>query len=193
MQEVIIASNNANKVREIKQILGHKFRFYTMAEKGIHVEVEEDGETFFDNAYKKAKTIAEMTGMIAIGDDSGLEVDALDGAPGVYSARFAGEPCVDANNNAKLLKLMENETNRDARFISVVVMAYPDGRMVSGIGRAEGTILYEGRGTGGFGYDPLFLSKELGLTFAEATAEQKNTISHRARALWSLADNLRVD
>lgn len=193
MQEVIIASNNANKVREIKQILGHKFRFYTMAEKGIRVEVEEDGETFFDNAYKKAKTIAGMTGMIAIGDDSGLEVDALDGAPGVYSARFAGEPCVDANNNAKLLKLLENETNRDARFISVVVMAYPDGRMVSGIGRAEGTILYEGRGTGGFGYDPLFLSKELGITFAEATAEQKNAISHRARALWSLADNLRVD
>lgn len=193
MQEIVIASNNAHKVAEIKKILGNRYRLYTMAERGIDVEVEEDGETFFDNAYKKAKTVAALSGLPALGDDSGLEVDALDGAPGVYSARFAGEPSNTENNKAKLLRLMQGATDRNARFITVMVLAYPDGRMVSGIGRAEGVILESPRGEGGFGYDPLFYSPELGMTFAEATPEQKNAVSHRARALWSLSDNMKVD
>ena len=134
-----------------------------------------------------------ITGKPAIADDSGLVVDYLDGAPGVYSARFAGEECNDDKNNDKLLGLMEGVPyeERTAHFVSVVTLVYPDGEIISASGECPGHILTERRGNGGFGYDPLFLADELGKTFAEIDMEEKNTVSHRARALAKLGDLLK--
>jgi len=150
--------------------------------------VIEDGKTFADNSYKKAFTIMRITGKPAIADDSGLVVDCLDGAPGVWSARFAGEPCDDDKNNDKLLDLMKDVPyeKRTAHFVSCVTLVYPNGEIISAQGECPGHILFERRGTGGFGYDPLFLPDELDKTFAEINMEEKNTVSHRARALAKL-------
>ena len=192
--KAVLASNNKHKLVEIKTMLKDKIReIYTLKDMGIEIEIEENGTTFEQNAYIKASTIAKLTGLPAIGDDSGICVEALNGEPNIYSARYAGEPCNDANNNKKLLdKLhaLEAKTgvvNRKAYFQSVVVLCYPDGSYISGSGKTYGQFIDEYRGTNGFA---IFLSDELGKTFGEAVMEEKNTISHRSRALKDLLQKL---
>lgn len=196
--KAVLASNNKHKLVEIKTMLSDKFQdIYTLADLNINVEIEENGSTFEENAYIKANTIAKLTGLPAIGDDSGICVSALNGEPNIYSARYAGEPCNDKNNNTKLLSklhALENsgdKVDRTAYFQSVVVLCYPDGSFISGSGRTYGKIIDDYRGSNGFGYDPIFLSDELGKTFGEATMEEKNKISHRSRALKDLLGKMK--
>ena len=166
----------------------------TKAEAGVgDLEVEETGTTFEENSLIKAEAIMKATGMPAIADDSGLEADALNGAPGVYSARFSGEGATDESNNAKLLKLMENipDDERSARFVSVVTLCFPDGTVVAARGECPGTLRRSPRGDGGFGYDPLFVPVGYDKTYAEISAEEKNIISHRAKALGILRMKLK--
>ena len=191
--DLIIASNNKNKVREIKEILSGSFdNFYSLKDIGLDIDIEETGETFFENSLIKAKTIAEITGKVCIADDSGLMVDVLDGKPGVYSARFAGEPCNDTKNNEKLIHLLKNYSyeQKTAKFVSCIVLYYPNGKYITSTGEVKGHILDNYRGNGGFGYDPLFFADELSKTFGEATSVEKNKISHRARALEDLKSKI---
>lgn len=190
MKNIVLATNNPHKVVEIKAILGKRFVITTLAEEGISVDIEETGTTFAQNAYIKAHAIARLTNKAALSDDSGLVVDALDGAPGVYSARYAGAQQDDAANIAKLLANMQGVSNRRARFVCAVALCQPDGSAITAEGVAEGEILYEQVGSGGFGYDPVFFSVEISKTFAQASASEKNLISHRKRALESLAAQL---
>lgn len=194
----VLASNNSHKLDEIRALMADKFdKVCSLSDMDIHTDIDETGTTFEENAFIKAQTIFDMLGgrYAVIADDSGLCVEALGGAPGVYSARYAGEPCDDGKNNRLLLKnLHERESlfpkNRRAYFSSVVAAVLPDGRKLSGEGRVYGEVLDEYRGTGGFGYDPLFYCEELGKTFAEASMAEKNTVSHRARALAALKEKL---
>ena len=194
----VLASNNSHKLDEIRALMADKFdKVCSLSDMDIHTDIGETGTTFEENAFIKAQTIFDMLGgrYAVIADDSGLCVEALGGAPGVYSARYAGEPCDDGKNNRLLLKnLHERESlfpkNRRAYFASVVAAVLPDGRKLSGEGRVYGEVLDEYRGTGGFGYDPLFYCEELGKTFAEASMAEKNTVSHRARALAALKEKL---
>jgi XTP/dITP diphosphohydrolase len=159
-------------------------------------EVVEDADTFAGNAAKKAREVSQITGMPALADDSGLEVDALDGAPGVYSARYAGEGHDDAANNAKLISALTDvpEAKRTARFRAVLALADVSGplggEVITADGACEGLILDAPRGTGGFGYDPLFFAPELGMTFAEAGVGPKSDLSHRARAMRAMKPQL---
>ncbi len=194
----VLASNNSHKLDEIRALMADKFdNVCSLSDMDIHTDIDETGTTFEENAFIKAQTIFDMLGgrYAVIADDSGLCVEALGGAPGVYSARYAGEPCDDGKNNRLLLKnLHERESlfpkNRRAYFASVVAAVLPDGRKLSGEGRVYGEVLDEYRGNGGFGYDPLFYCEELGKTFAEASMAEKNTVSHRARALAALKEKL---
>ncbi len=189
--KLIAATNNLYKLQEMTDILGEQFEVLSLKDMGINVEVEEDGATFYANALKKAKEICKISGMMSLADDSGLMVDALYGAPGVYSARYANmDVCEDGANNAKLLHEMAEIENREAKFVSCVVLYYPNGNHISAKGEVEGIILHEETGANGFGYDPLFYSKDLDLSFGHATAEQKNSVSHRGRALEKLKDML---
>ena len=192
--ELIIASNNKHKIREIKEILGERFDgIRSLSEAGIAHETVEDGKTFLENAYKKASEIAKISGTAALADDSGICVDALDGAPGIYSARFAGDNIVhsvDEDNNALLLKKLEGKENRGAHYTAAVVIVYPDGTSVSAEGHLFGRITESPRGTGGFGYDPLFIPDGETRTVAEMSEEEKNRISHRARALEAILKKL---
>ena len=182
---LVVATGNLGKLKEIREILGPEVNLLTLQVFPDLPEVVEDGDTFQANAVKKARTVATLTGHPALGDDSGLEVDALNGAPGVYSARFAGESATDAENNALLLDRLKDvpEAERTARFRCVVAIAAPDGAAHISEGSCEGRILAVPRGDGGFGYDPLFLVPELDRSFAELPASEKNRISHRGRAL----------
>lgn len=185
--KLIIASGNRHKVREIREILGGAFEeILSMTEAGIDHDTVEDGTTFLENARKKAREIMEISGCAAIADDSGICVPALDGAPGVYSARYCGRHGDDEENNRLLLKNMAGKTDRRAYYTCAMVIAYPDGHTKEAEGYMHGTLRYEGRGTGGFGYDPLFVPEGGEKTLAEYTAEEKNAISHRASALRQL-------
>ncbi len=185
--ELIIASNNVHKVKEIKEILGDFFDgVFSMKEVGVDVDVEETGDTFFANALIKARAISELTGKICLADDSGLRVDYLNGAPGVYSARYAGNEHNDDKNIDKLLLALEGVENREANFTSTLVVYYPNGDYLAVDGVTEGEITLEKKGTNGFGYDPVFFSYELDKTFGEATDEEKNRVSHRGKALKKL-------
>ena len=189
--ELVIASNNRHKVHEITEIFAGKFdRIYSLAELGISVDPEETAPDFFGNALIKANAVAAFTDKAVVADDSGLEVEALGGAPGVFSARYAGEPCSDDNNNAKLLAEMKDVKDRRAKFVTTMVLRFPDGKIVVGNGEVEGEILFEKRGQNGFGYDPLFYSYELKKTFAEASDKEKNSVSHRSRALEEIVKQL---
>ena len=190
--EIVLATNNAHKLQEMRAILGGFFdKMYSLAELGIDVDVEETGSTLEENSYIKAKAICDLTGKIALADDTGLMVDALDGAPGVYSARYAGDEHNDANNRALLLKNLQNASDRTAHFGTVITICYPNGKTVSAEGRVDGYITTEERGTNGFGYDSLFFSTELGKTFAEASQDEKNSVSHRGRALRNMVEKLK--
>ena len=193
--KIVAATGNKHKIEEIESIT-KKFgmNVITKAEAGVgDLEVEETGTTFEENSLIKAEAIMKATGMPAIADDSGLEADALNGAPGVYSARFSGEGATDESNNEKLLKLMENipDDERSARFVSVVTLCFPDGTVVAARGECPGTLRRSPRGDGGFGYDPLFVPVGYDKTYAEISAEEKNIISHRAKALGILRMKLK--
>ena len=191
--KLILASNNAHKLSEMKAILAPYFdEIVSMGEAGIEHETVEDGKTFMENAVKKAKELAEISGCCAIADDSGLCVDALAGGPGVFSARFAGVHGDDKANNALLLKELEGEHDRGAHYTCAIALAWPDGRLLTAEDYLYGEIAYDERGTNGFGYDPLFLLKELGLRTAELSPEEKNRISHRGKALRKLVEELKA-
>ena len=187
---LMLATGNAHKVTELKAMLGDRFDVMSMKDAGIDSEPEENGATFEENALIKARALMEIAHCACLADDSGLEVDALDGRPGVYSARFAGVHGDDKANNRKLLELMADVEDRGCGFASAVALCRPGHEELVVRGVCRGTLLYEERGSGGFGYDPLFLSDELGKTFAEANAEEKNAVSHRARAIEALRDAL---
>ena len=189
MKKIVIASNNKGKIREFRQILS-SYEVLSLADCNINVDVEETGKTFEENALIKAKAIYEIIKVPVISDDSGLVVDALGGEPGVYSARYAGEEHNDEANNALLLKNLEDKTDRSAKFVCCVVMYGNGGEIAVGTGEVLGEILHEECGEGGFGYDPIFFSSELGKSFGEATDEEKNSVSHRARAIQDLLSKL---
>ena len=190
MRKLIIATNNAGKVKEIKAIFeGVYDEVLSLREAGLSLEVEEDGITFEQNAVKKAKEAAFVAGCDALADDSGLCVDALGGAPGVFSARYAGPHATDALNNEKLLAALKDKENRGARFVCVIALATGN-EIITACGEIHGEIARQPSGGGGFGYDPLFFLPESGQTFAELPAEIKNHISHRARALEALKQKL---
>ena len=188
---VVLASANPKKAAELAEILaGSGLRIELLPRPGDVPEVDEDADDFLGNARLKAAALAEATGLPALADDSGLEVDALGGAPGVHSARYAGETATDHDNVVKLLDELEREPagERSARFWAVIVLRWPDGRELVAEGAVEGTIAATPRGDGGFGYDPVFVPDDGdGRTFAEMTSAEKDAISHRGRAFRSLA------
>lgn len=184
MERYVIATNNAHKLREIRAILENDSRaFLSMEEAHIHTDPEETGTTFEENALIKARAACAASGLPAMADDSGICVDALNGAPGIHSARYC--PGTDQERTEFLLKNMEAvpDGQRQGRFVSVIACVYPDGTEFTVRGECEGVILREIRGEGGFGYDPIFFSPGDGCTFAEMPQARKNEISHRARAL----------
>ena len=185
--KLIIASNNAHKLTEMKAILSPFFDdVQSMREAGIEHETVEDGQTFMENAVKKARELAEISGQAAIADDSGICVDALDGAPGIFSARFSGVHGDDKANNRLLLEKLEGVENRAAHYTCAIALCWPDGRMLTAEDYLFGEIAHDEKGTGGFGYDPLFLLPERGLRTAELGPGEKNAISHRGKALRKL-------
>lgn len=195
MKEIVLATNNPHKLREMKEIIaaaGAGVRVRGLDEFPDAPEVVEDGGTFQANARKKAESAARATGLVAVADDSGLAVDALDGAPGVMSARYSGPDADHAANNAKLLAEMAEVPGegRAARFVCVIAVAGSGRETRLFRGESEGRVTRALRGEGGFGYDLLFLSKDLGKTFAEASAEEKHSVSHRGRALAGFAEAL---
>jgi XTP/dITP diphosphohydrolase len=191
---LVFATRNKGKLVELRELLSG-IEVISIDEVGRDVpEVIEDADTFAGNAAKKAREVAAATGFPALADDSGLEVDALGGAPGVFSARYAGEPHSDSANNAKLLAALSGIADRRARFRAVLALADTAGPLgkdiITADGACEGTILTAPRGTGGFGYDPLFFAPELGMTFAEAGVGSKSELSHRARAMRAIKPRL---
>ncbi len=188
--KMVLASQNRHKAQEMQAILGDKITLVTLDEAGFeNLEIVEDGDTFEANAIKKAVTVMQATGLPCISDDSGLCVDALGGAPGIYTARFAGEDATDEQNIAKLLSQLDgvDMQQRTARFVCVIAVAVPGKEPVTFRGECEGKILTEKRGMGGFGYDPVFYVEEYGKAMAELAPEIKNSISHRSRALAKLS------
>lgn len=187
--KVVFASNNAHKVSEFKSCLadaGLDIEILTIKETGFTGDIIESADTFKGNAYIKAKTLSDYTGLIAIADDSGLSVDALNGAPGVYSARFAGEDATDSDNIQKLLAELKDKPERSAKFVCTICVCRPDGETLYVSGESRGEIIDERRGDGTFGYDPVFYYPPFDKTFAEMTSDEKNSISHRGRAVEEL-------
>ena len=184
MMKAVLASNNKKKMVEMRAILGELgVEVLSQADVGVSIEPEENGTTFEENSRIKAVAIMEATGLPAIADDSGLVVDALDGAPGVYSARYGGEGLDDTGRWQLLLKNMEGKENRACKFVSVICCAFPDGTQLMARGEVYGVVAQGPSGEGGFGYDPIFWLPEQGKSMAELTAEEKNQISHRGNAL----------
>ena len=189
--KLAIATNTSHEFQENHAIRSWRFdELLSLKDLGIDVDVEETGTTLEENALLKARTIQAICHIPTLADDTGLMVDALGGAPGVYSARYAGEEHNDASNRALLLKNLQNEQNRNAHFATVIAIVYPSGDFITSKGRVEGEILREERGNEGFGYDSLFYSYELQKTFAEASQEEKNSVSHRGRALRAMLEKL---
>lgn len=189
----VLASKNKGKLREMREILSALgCEVISEADAGVDVDVEETGTTFEENSALKATAVREASGLAAIADDSGLVVDALGGAPGVYSARFGGLGTDEARTQLLLEKLADvPDDKRTARFVSVITCAMPDGTILTARGECEGVITREEKGANGFGYDPVFLYEPDGLTFAELSGERKNEISHRARAMARFAEKLK--
>lgn len=193
LDKILVATGNKGKLKEIREIL-EDIEIIGMRDIGIEIEVEENGKTFQENAYIKASEIAKLTDMPVLADDSGLCVDVLDGAPGVFSARFAGENATDDENTEKLLSLLKDvpEEKRTARFVCSICLCFPDGRKIETFASgSEGIIIDEKRGENGFGYDPVFFALDMNKTYAEMTMEEKNLVSHRKAALALLSQKLK--
>ena len=191
--KLVLASKNKKKLAELNDILSHLgIEVCSEAKAGVDVEVEETGTTFEENSLLKAKAVMEASGLPAIADDSGLCVDALNGAPGVYSARYGGEGLDDTGRYKLLLENMRGQMPRTARFVSVITCCFPNGDVISARGECPGTIAFAPMGEGGFGYDPVFFVPSLKKTFAQLTAEEKNAISHRGKALQAFAGELQA-
>lgn len=193
---MVAATGNEHKLREIREITeAFGIHVISKAEAGVaELDIEETGTTFEENSHLKAEIMMKETGISAIADDSGLEVEVLHGAPGVYSARYSGENATDESNNLKLLELMKDipDDQRQARFVSVITLCFNNGDVLTARGECPGQVLRAPVGTGGFGYDPLFLPDGCDETFAQISEEQKKLISHRARALSVLGEQLSV-
>lgn len=196
-QKIIFATGNAGKVREVKEILRDMdVEVLSMKEAGIETEIEEDGSTFEENAVIKAKAVAAaagQSGAIVLADDSGLEIDCLNKEPGIYSARYLGENTSYTVKNQNLIDRLKGvpDSERTARFVCVIAAALPDGEVITARGVIEGRIDHEEKGNGGFGYDPIFYVPELGRTTAQLDMEEKNRVSHRARALNAMKTELK--
>ena len=188
--KIVFATNNSHKLSEVKAVLGESFELVTLKEVGITEDIPEIGETLDDNASIKARYVYERTGLDCFADDTGLEVEALDGAPGVRSARYATDGHDFAANNRKLLSELEGKTNRNARFRTVISLIV-DGKESKVEGIVRGTIATQESGSEGFGYDPLFIPEGKSVTFADMTADEKNAISHRGRAVAELVKALK--
>jgi len=197
MNKVVLASSNSHKLKELQAMLSEfDFELLSLSDVGLAgLDIPEDGDTFEANSLQKAKVVAGLTGYPAIADDSGLMVDHLNGAPGVYSARYAGEPKSDKANNAKLIESLRGvpESGRTAKFVTVITLFVKEDQILTARGEVEGQILSEERGSGGFGYDPLFYVESLDKTFAELSGDEKNAISHRGRAILKLRSLLAED
>lgn len=195
--KLVLASNNAHKLQELRAILSTLgMEVVSQKEAGVFVEPDENGATFEENSYIKAKTVMDACGLPTVADDSGLMVDALDGEPGVFSARYGGDACKsDRDRLEYLLRRMEDvpDEKRTAHFVSVITMLTPDGKKVAARGECPGRILREPHGENGFGYDPVFYVPEEGCTFAQLAPERKNQISHRARALEAFVRQIREE
>ena len=182
--KIVLASHNQGKLQEMRPILAeYGVELVLQSELGMHIEVEETGTTFRENALLKAHAVVKATGMPAISDDSGLMVDALNGAPGVYTARYGGEGLTDVERYRLLLSSLAGQTNRAAHFYSCIACVFPTGETLVAQGVCDGTISFAPIGEDGFGYDPIFFVPQLRKTFAQMTAEEKNSVSHRAKAL----------
>ena len=191
--KLVLASKNQKKMKEMSEILGHLgVEVCLQADVGVDIEVEETGTTFEENSLLKARAVMEATGLPAIADDSGLCVDALNGGPGVYSARYGGEGLDDTGRYRLLLENMRGQSPRTARFVSVITCCFPNGDILTARGECEGTIPFAPMGEGGFGYDPVFFLPRLKKTCAQLTADEKNAISHRGRALEAFRVKLEV-
>lgn len=194
MKKIIFATGNEGKMKEIREILADlDAEVLSLKDAGIKADIVEDGKTFEENAQIKAKAICEMTGEIALADDSGLEIDYLNKEPGIYSARYMGEDTSYRIKNANLIQRLAGvpDEQRTARFVCAIAAAFPDGTVKTVRGTIEGRIGYEEKGENGFGYDPIFYLPEYGCTSAELTMEEKNKISHRGNALRAIKDELR--
>ncbi len=192
-KRMIFATGNEGKMREIRMILGDlDLPVVSMKEAGVSADIEENGTTFEENAIIKAKAIMEKTGEVTMADDSGLEIDALGGEPGIYSARYMGEDTSYDIKNQNLIDRLEGvpREKRTARFVCAIACVFPDGRILTSRGTMEGIIAYESRGENGFGYDPIFYLPEQGCTSAEISAEKKNELSHRGKALREMKKQL---
>ena len=197
MKKIIVATGNEGKMGEIREILrDENIRFVSLKDEGLQdVEIVEDGQSFEENAIIKARAISDLTGQMVLADDSGLEVDYLDKAPGIYSARYMGEDTpysIKNNHIIEQLQGVEGE-KRSARFVCVIACAFPDGRNITVRGVIEGRIAYEEKGENGFGYDPIFYVPEFGCTTAELPPEEKNKVSHRGKALTAMYEELKKE
>lgn len=189
--KIVMATKNAHKIVEMRALLeGLDIEVLSEADAGVDIEVEETGETFEENSLLKAKSVMEATGLPAVADDSGLCVAALGGGPGVYSARYGGEGLSDKDRYELVLENLKGQLDRSAKFVSVLTACFPDGTVLTARGECPGLITYTPRGDGDFGYDPIFLVPEKRKTFAEMAGEEKNSISHRGRAMAKFREQL---
>ncbi|MCI9480127.1 MAG: XTP/dITP diphosphatase [Lachnospiraceae bacterium] len=194
MNQIIFATGNEGKMKEIRLILEDLgAEILSLKDAGINIEIQEDAKTFEENAVIKAREVMRATGALVLADDSGLEIDYLNGEPGVYSARYLGEDTSYRIKNQNLIDRLEGvpDEQRTARFVCVIAAAFPDGRIITARGAIEGIIGYEERGEGGFGYDPIFWLPEYGCSTAELTMEKKNELSHRGKALREMKNELK--
>lgn len=191
MKKIIIATHNKGKLKEFTEMFKDRFKVCSLPYNGFDEEPQENGETFYENALIKAKFVYENTGEIAIADDSGLCVNALNGEPGLYSARYGGENSTQAQKNELLLSRLAPFNDRSAKFVCSLVMYGENGVIASGYGETTGKILFSEEGNGGFGYDSLFFSDDLNKSFGVALPEEKNSVSHRSRAIKDLLEKLK--
>lgn len=192
-KKLLFATGNQGKVNEFRQMLGDEYEIFSMKDLGVEVDIVEDGTSFEENAIIKARTVMEATGEMVLADDSGFEVDYLNGEPGIYSARFMGEDTPYSIKNAEILRRCEGvpEEERGARFVCVIACAYPDGVIDTVTGVIEGKLAHEPKGENGFGYDPIFYLPERGCTTGEMKPEEKNAISHRGIAVRKMVKRLK--
>ena len=191
MKKIIIATHNKGKLKEFEQIFKGRFEVCSLPYNGFDGEAEETGETFYENALLKAKYVYENTGELTIADDSGLCVSALGGAPGVYSARYGGENATQKDKNKMIIDALAEKEDRSAKFVCALVLYGESGVIATGMGEVKGSILFNEDGNGGFGYDPIFYSDELAKSFGSASESEKNSVSHRARAIQNLLNNIK--